>query len=1718
MENQNPKNERWNKYLMGIGIALMTLITTYMVHTNPSLNLADLTSTGIPAGAVNLYMPNYTGGVGESGLLEIKTAANISDFDSVTFSLHYSPVNALIFENNPIIFDTFTEFQDAAFQMTATPEDGKLIVTIILDDPISVLAGDILFKLNTQLNPVLPVGQVINVTFQDVAMLNGVTPLGITDMPASTITVAGQNELKVLNAQAIDSTHVVLEFSDYLSNIGVPANYVFAPVLLPTSVEPGTNYGYSQKFAVLTTPPQTAGTQYIVTVSPAVTSNQQGTVDPAFSDVPFYGYGTGAGVLSDFGMLSATVTGYNTIAVTFTDTVKAASVTKADFALNIQGGGAVTIDNVSSVTGSTVTLSVSNPLLKDNTYLLNAVSPAAILRDSDGAGLGVDRVAFAGALNGPRLLTGSIANIGGTYRLTLTFDENITLPTPAIANNPVGYLYTTGVTAGTLVDDIAAPSFNRSVLGKTLTIDSAAFNNPNANFTFSVSTPAWLVNSLGVPVDDTYKTISFWGLGHTDSTNSVGAVTVTKKDAFRIPKGTLNFSNVFLSDVSVLYNTALGGPPPATNPLSIETISSIGLVGTDLEVVMTGSLNPDRHYLVRIADHTVPTTTLAAKDFAITRELNITSAQAISSTTTRVNFSENIDERNVVLTDFSINDLVVAGMTIDPGYQSAVLTHGVLAPGSVNKIALTAGGFTHVYSYDGNSALKKAAYFTGYQTQTAQSPVTLSSVEVIDSQTLRFNFSGELDQNSFTPVNLDIFWLPGPTDLVVTGVTKIDADTYELKTAIQNAGKNYFVVFNGVKDADGLQLGNAKVHNFFGFQLPAAAITLVTPNSVTNDLEANIVISGSNLDIVKEVRLGNEVMTIVNQSANSLTFAVPTSFEAQQYNITLIDEADNSLVFNNALLVTLPTPVLTIRSEQSQSIPLNVPNDGTTKTKLWVLVEDPVGLASVSSVVVNLTQIGGPSTVEMVKDAGTQPQYSQWYTYETTVPLTVKTQDAPYLLPVEVRKGSEKFTGTVSIRVTKDVVKSVVPVIDHVYISPISVSPDGTTPVKISAQVTDQDGAATINSVVADLGTLGLGFKPLTALSEVTAGTELETQFFQTEEFMVPKTTQLGDYTINVVASDVTGEKTTATLKLQVSALVTGPKIDADVSYVSPRKSIPRDEKTAFAIHAFVTDPDGVADIQTVTANFPSLGLAPVALKKDAAAATEGKSAWFQATGLTIPKIAPLGTHDIEIRATDSQGGMANLILRIEVTHKDTLGEPPRVVDDRGYTTPRVALNDGETPITLYAFVQDDDGDIESVVANLSEIGQVGAETGGTMGASATPATPAAATETSAGNCPTGSNVMVCMNPSVKEGANGQWYILPGVTVSKITTASPNPYQVEVIVTDAGGKSASGTIPVYVGSGDSITDQQVPPTALAAIPTSETTIEVLFNKEMSASSISPSGKGFTITSESNINETLAIVGATINPAGTVVTLSTANQVPGKRYVLSVSKDIKDIVGRGIIEGAANRINFSGFQKLNRAPILEYIQATDVNMVELEFRDNLKPSSVRTGMSQNDMSSQLGVSIYESDDTSQRLDVLGVTLLGPGNVIRVKTGPQISDMKYRITIEGLVSADGTALPVAINKGFKGYNLTVIQHKAAAGLADLNGDGRVDFTDFTIFSAVYGTVYSGAGENLATAAANAAAQAAGATAGQPLEEKPNATVPITSATGTGTTTATTTQTLQ
>ena len=1261
------------KFFIGATTTIALMIAGFLGYSsyqNPDIFKAAIVDVddSAPAGAETIYVPSHTGSPGEEGNILIKARDNIASFDSITFALTYSPVDSLIFDQNPIVFDDDTLIKSAAFQMAAESEPGRLLVTIILDpaSPITV-AGvtpatysthPTLFKLATQISPDAPQGQTIQLGGDELAVLSGTTNLNLGELTAGTIAVQGQSELRVLNAETIDTTHVAVHFSDYLSDIGAATDYMTVisggfPTVA-SDVESGTLYGYDQKTVVVTTVSQTAGTRYVLTVGSNVLGNTQGAVDTNYQSTLFIGY--------------------------------------------------------------------------------------------------------------------------------------------------------------------SAP----------------------------------------------------------------------------------------------------------------------------------------------------------------------------------------------------------------------------------------------------------------------QSSATLSSITVNSGTSIRLQFSNPIDIASFTPVNMRISSISGgsETTLTVTNITQVDTTTFDLTTAKQTADRNYFITFNGVTDMAGLLLGNTVVRNFLGYQLPEMVITTVVPGTVTRATGATITLTGQHLDIVSLVRIGSQEAQIVSQSATSISILLPDSLVSANYNIVLVNSQGETKTFSNVLLVTDPTQPMSVISAQSMAIPYSTPNNGETQTTLWVLVEDSQGLSNISSVIVDLSQVGGPATQEMTKDLGTQPQNRQWYTRTITIPSTVSTSDTPYLLPVQVRKGTEVVSGTVSLMVTKDVYKSVAPVVNQLYVSPVSVSPDGETPVRISAQVTDEDGAGTITSVVADLGALGIGFIPLSPIDTADASSQLMTRFYQSEEFTVPTTVQMGTYTINLTALDETGESATLSAELLVSTEVTGPSIEK--SYIAPRKSIPNDGTTSFSIHAFVNDPDTVADISSVVADFGTLGLAPAVLLKGSDVDSDAKSAWYSLEGMTVPKTSPVGVHQIEIVATDKNGGSATSVLQLDVTLKDTLGDPPRIMEDRAYTTPRVAVNDGATPLTLYVFVRDDDDDIESVVVNLSPIGQVGAKTNDLSTAGA--ASPSSDSVASSGACPTGSNVLVCMNPSIKEGDAGQWFILPNVIVDPSTTASSEPYLLNVIATDSGGKSVQGKVSVSVNDGEAITNDKNPPQVLSAVATSATTVEILFNEEIAASSVSKNGREFKITAQDNTSDVLEIVSANMNAAGTVVILSTSNQEKGKSYVASATSAIRDAVGVALVAGANNRASFKGFSASGKIPQVSYVTATNTDEVEIEFRYPLKPSSL----------GENSIKIFEAD-TGTPLSVLDVAFSDSASILKVKTATQASSRRYRIQMNDIASYDGKTSDAGITATFKGYNIRAAQHQAATNLADFDGNGKVDFSDFTIFSSVYGTSYLNSDEG---------SEDDEDYPGQPISPTPDSLVPHTS----------------
>ncbi|MBU1017599.1 Ig-like domain-containing protein [Patescibacteria group bacterium] len=1654
-ETARPK-KRWLQYTMFSLLALVLAGVGYVGYTNPQIFRAAITELAeLPAGGAKLYIPNYEAAPGDNGNIAVKTKGmDVGDSEqihSMQFTVKYEPVNAMTFNENSIVFDQTTAFQSADLKGVNTNTPGQVILSFFSNNGAVVDANDItLFKLNVDVSG--PAGSSITMEASDVeVVIKDNNQFVVSDyfdaIDAGSINLITQADLRVLNAEALDSTHVLVRFSDLLSQTGTPG---FEPLdyfldgcngsVHPSNVESGFNQGYDQSTVVLTTAAQNPGVPYLLCVmGNEVKGNVDGPLDDDYRQASYFGFGQAPAGLSDFNMLSAQATAYKKIQIAFSDPVEVASVSADSFTVEVAGGAGNPV-LVATANDDGVELTVNNALLKRNTYIVTVDD--AVKRASDNEVVGVSKIAVSGYKNGPRLLEAVFTD---NANLSLTFDENI------VANGVIGEIVVTGQSVS------VAPLADYTVSGSTITVAGLeALNSPDGNeMNYTVILNANVGNG-DMAVDPDYNRAGVWEYGSVNGPNGIGAIEVTRKNTIEISPGTVAFAAVDAGDVQVMsYDDNLN---KTILPVSDVSVTAEG----KLVIVTSQAFNPENHYLVRVGANP----SMGVGGFAL-ETFEMVSAQATEKDKVMVTFSGNIDQSTISANAFDIDGgLSIDSVAVQPGFTQVLLSlSGDMNAGQVYVVQTDTGPGGVRSFFGGKTLTPYAGAFAGYQTLAGQSDVQLDSIDVNSSTELMLHFSGNLTANTVTPINIRIerFVQGGTEPLTITAVEMVDESTVRLTTNNQVSDANYFVGFAGVKDEGGLLLGNTRVLNFFGYTVPPVRIGNLTPNAVSNEVDQVIVVLGENLDTIVEARLGNTVISITEQTAGALSLIVPAGFESDIYNLTLVNQAGETEMLPQALAVTIPEQPMRIVSDNSRAIPNRVPPDGETEITFWVQVEDPLDLANVDSVAIDLEQIGGNRAQEMEKDTGLQPRFKQYYTFTTTVNPVTPTQDEPYQLAVEVKKGAEAVQGTVSLYVTRDVLASVAPVFDQVYVNPGTVPPDGLTEVTISAKVTDPDGANTITSVVADLGPLGIGFISLNKLDVAGQADEQVTGWYASDTFTVPEATQEKNYILTVSTSDTTGESSIAEINLNVSTALTGPSIDPARSYIGPRKSVPKDDKTPFSIHVMVGDPNGVADIDTVNAYFGTLGLSPVTLLRDPNASENAKKALYSSSDITIPRITPMGVHEIEVIATDQGGGTGSIILQVDVTEKDMLGDAPLIFSDKAYTNPKLAKNDGQTSVTLYAFVRDDDDDLDSVVVNLSSVGQVGAEAPADFQIqNNAPIVQPPAGGNPQATCPTGSNTIVCMQPSFKEGSDGQWFILPDVVISSNTPSSSQPYEIEVIATDLSGKTARGKIRVLVSDSEGFADNSRPPQLIAAVPVSETAVEVVFSEEMAPLSLSANGNDFVVTARNDISQALNVLGATISATGDVVTVTTVAQEPGKEYMLSAGNQLTDISGVSLVPGQTSRTFFKGFEESAKPPVVHYVAATDVDTVEVEFQDNLRPSSVKTGEGQN----EYDIEILESE-TSIPLSVKAVRFIESGKLLEIKTEQQKSGQRYQLQIKDIASAAGIKLKSAVAKFFKAIKLKAIQQANLSNAADLNGDGKVDFIDFTMFSSVYGQVFINAG---------------------------------------------------
>lgn len=608
-------------------------------------------------------------------------------------------------------------------------------------------------------------------------------------------------------------------------------------------------------------------------------------------------------------------------------------------------------------------------------------------------------------------------------------------------------------------------------------------------------------------------------------------------------------------------------------------------------------------------------------------------------------------------------------------------------------------------------------------------------------------------------------------------------------------------------------------------------------------------------------------------------------------------------------------------------------------------------------------------------------------------------------------------------------------------------------------------------------------------------------------------------YKIAVTARNRIGQEVTGNIDVLVKRQVLGgiaPKIIQ--AHASPEEGV---SGQAISFYVEVEDQDGTSDISSVILNFVKLGsglgplpLVPLELSQGAlslpipntsTASSSGTSPststvaetrkWYGLFDLNIPDEVLPGRYTLDLTVSDSSNQRATSSIRLDVLSPEEVAFKPIVHAKESYTTPLAAINDEKSPISLYTLIEHKNP-LASVIVNLGNVARVhGADTGLLPTNNPTPPPFSADVFDAIGNetalppvipnngsqisppaetiCPTLSDTIVCMNLTARIGKEKTWASLSDVVIRKHISPSIDPYLVQVIATDIYGNSGEGYMPIIVHDGSNYTSDEMAPTLKLATSTSREHIELVFSEALDPGSVAPSGRDFSISFDDNISIKLPVVGATINAAGTIVTLKTAPQEEARYYSVTVGTGVTDAIGIPIVRGGNSQARFIGFVPSDYPVRLDYVTSTSPQLVELEFYKPIRPSSVELTANRSGGALQaptLGSNLsrkgstnfrIQNAETGEDLAITSVSFGSFGNIMVLGTATQKAGQKYFVNVRDIATYSGIYIKTAgITKFFKGFVQPFAQLTDIWNQADFDQNGIVNFADFTIFASLYG----------------------------------------------------------
>jgi hypothetical protein len=615
----------------------------------------------------------------------------------------------------------------------------------------------------------------------------------------------------------------------------------------------------------------------------------------------------------------------------------------------------------------------------------------------------------------------------------------------------------------------------------------------------------------------------------------------------------------------------------------------------------------------------------------------------------------------------------------------------------------------------------------------------------------------------------------------------------------------------------------------------------------------------------------------------------------------------------------------------------------------------------------------------------------------------------------------------------------------------------------------------------------------------------VKTAFFQTETFTLPETTKEGTYTVKITVIDHEGMQVSQTLSEPITVQKhddsAKPRIDDDDIISIPRKGAFNDGETEFRFSVRATDPDGGEDIDSIIGRFDA-GMDPFVLKP---LALDGNGAIFTSENLTIPKETIPGWREVYFTVTDKAGNYFTEEIDFKIEDRNEISEenqtiiPPEISISKSYTTPRVVPNDGETPMNFYVFVEQNDKEISSVIANLGTIAKLTGEVATptqtsflfeSVFAASTPTATTVPTDDSPENkTPVFtdgiervgsqiSNRIVPLSPSVREGTRGQWFVLSGVVAETSTTPSIDPYLIPLTAFDVDGNvSAEATLPFYVSDGAIPSGDRDLPFLSGAIATSRYEIQVRFTQNLDAENLSKVCAGqrnsknacFEVVKADDISNWIPVEEvkfSTANESGQIVILKTRERDETTLYTL-----IANTENLGLAQNRAteNQITFDPYVSPKRnekghlvgdrfgSPRIIKVEALSKNSMKVTFSQPLKYSTLQKD----------DFEIFQKGAPQNKLEILQLKFGENDETVLISTSEQKGGAQYFINVKGIESAVG--IPIggidaeiggATNTTFSGFS-RLNSSSEIFQRSDFDGDGKVDFKDFSIFNSVYGT---------------------------------------------------------